>query len=146
MKSRYYSAAAILLLAVTACTSSQGSEEIHVGQLYLRSEVRAFGSEEHLFRGVDWIQGERIVGELHNERIPEWAKSFAIACVQWEEEFTRTVTRDSESGTPQTVIQHGHAEGWILVGDRPGQYHILELTIEFEGTVYHWIDAWDAPE
>ncbi|MBU1048858.1 hypothetical protein KKG90_02425 [Candidatus Bipolaricaulota bacterium] len=75
-----------------------------------------------------------------------WAQSFAIAWVQWEEEFTRTVTRDSESGTPQTVIQHGHAEGWILVGDRPGQYDILELTIEFEGTVYHWIDAWDAPE
>ena len=145
MRSRFCVGALLLLLVLSACDSSPAQENIHVGQLFLRSEVPAFGAQERLFRSVDWSQGDRVIGELRNERIPEWAQSFAIACVQWEEEFTRTVTQDSETGTPQIVVQHGHAEGWILVGDRPGQYYILELTIEFEGIVYHWIDAWEAP-
>lgn len=136
----------IILLALSSCSASNSSEDIHVGQLYLRSEVRAFGSKEKLFRAVDWSEGDTIIGELHNERIPEWAKSFAVACVQWEEDFTRTITQDSESENPQPVVQHGHASGWILVGSGPGQYVILELTIEFEGIVYNWINSWEGSE
>ena len=134
------------LLAISSCDSSESNEDIHVGQLYLRSEVAAFGFRNELFRRPDWPEGDRVIGELYDDRIPEWAERFAIACVQWEEDFTRKFTLNSGSESPQQIVQNGHAEGWILVGDKPHVFHILELTIEFEGIVYEWIDAWDAPE
>lgn len=146
MKKRQVIGVLLCLLALSSCDSANLSDDIHVGQLYLRSEVAVFGFTEQLFRRVDWPEGDRIIGELHNDRIPEWAEAFAVACVQWEEAFTRSFTRNSESEVPQQIVQHGHAEGWILVGDRPNVFHILELTIEFEDVVYDWIDAWDAPE
>jgi hypothetical protein len=134
------------IISLSACDSSALSQDIHVGQLFLRSEISVFGFEEQLFRTVDWSEGDTIIGELHNDRIPKWAERFAIACVQREEDFTRLFLQNSEFEERQQIIQHGHAQGWILVGDRPNVFHILELTIEFEGIVYDWIDAWDAPE
>jgi hypothetical protein len=146
MKTRPLIGLLIILLALSACDSSAPSQDIHIGQLYLRSEISVLGFEEQLFRTVDWSEGDAIIGELHNDRIPEWAEGFAITCVQWEEDFTRSFLQNSESEESQQIIQHGHAQGWILVGDRPGEFHILELTVEFEGITYDWIDAWDAPE
>jgi hypothetical protein len=136
----------IILPALSACDSPNPSQDIYVGQLFLRSEVAVFGFTEQLFRAVDWSEGDTIIGELRNDRIPEWAEGFAIACVQWEEAFTRSFVQNSGSEERQQIIQQGHAQGWILVGDRPNVFHILELTIEFEGITYDWIDAWDAPE
>ncbi len=134
------------LLALTSCSQTSSDEDIRVGQLYLRSEVTAFGTEASLFRAVQWAGKDSLVGELRNDRIPDWAKGFATACVQWEEDFTRTLTLNSDTDSPQQIIQTGHADGWILVGDSAMVFHILELTIEFEGVVYEWIDAWDPPE
>lgn len=146
MKKRQVIGVLLCLLALSSCDSSNSNDDIHVGQLFLRSEVSRFGFKEELFRTVDWSEGDTIIGELHNDRIPEWAEGLAIACVEWEEDFTRSFLRNSESEEPQQIIQYGHAQGWILVGDRPNVYHILELAIEFEGITYDWIDAWDAPE
>jgi len=82
---------------------------------------------------------------MHNDRIPSWADGFAVACVWWEEDFARTLNKRNDTDVLEQITQTGHAEGWILVGDTPMVYHILEMTIEFEGVVYDWIDAWDPP-
>ena len=58
------------LLAISSCDSSESNEDIHVGQLYLRSEVAAFGFRKELFRRPDWLEGDRVIGELHDDRIP----------------------------------------------------------------------------
>lgn len=146
MKTRSLIGLLIIFLVLTSCSTSNSNEDIHVGQLYLRSEVTAFGGKQHLFRAVDWSGGDAVIGELDNERIPEWAKGFARSCVHWEDDFTRSLLQNSESAESQTIVQHGHAQGWILIGERPNVFYILELTVEFEGITYDWIDAWEAPE
>jgi hypothetical protein len=128
-----------VLLSLVACTESQSSQAIRAAQQYMRARAIQPGTENGLYRDVIWDAGERVVGELDEERFPDWARGLFIACVHWEEAFTKE-SSDAVTGEPR--IQHGHAEGWILIGD--GIYHhILELTVDFDSYHFDWIHAWE---
>ena len=128
-----------LILGLTACASSESDTAIRVAQQYMRARTIQPGSSNNLYRNVTWDAGDRVVGELDEERFPDWARGMYVACVRWEETFTRAVA-DDETGV--TTTQHGRADGWILIGD--GMYHhILELTVDFDGHHFDWIRAWE---
>ena len=127
------------LTSLVACTESPSAQAIRAAQQYMRARAIQPGTENGLYRNVTWDAGNHVVGELDEDRFPDWARGMFIACVHWEETFTRKGT-DAETGG--TRIQHGRAEGWILIGD--GLYcHILELTVDFDGHHFDWIRAWE---
>lgn len=138
---RYAAIVAVVstLTSLTACTESPSSKAIRAAQQYMRARTIQPGIENGLYRSVTWNAGDRVVGELDEERFPDWARGTFIACVHWEESFSR-VSTDAATGDSRT--QQGHAEGWILIGE--GLYsYILELTVDFDGHHFDWIRAWN---
>jgi hypothetical protein len=136
----------LLVCFLAACSSSDADESIRIGQDLLRAYATQPGLEYNLYRRVTWDEGDRLVGELDDAAFPDWARGAFSACVRWEESFHRDITNpETGPGEPTHVRQTGHAEGWILVGEDM-RYHILELTVTFDGQTFDWIRAWEPPE
>jgi hypothetical protein len=141
-------ALAFLLLSVCflAACSSGADKYIRIGQDLLRAYAMQPGLEYNLYRRVTWDEGDRVVGTLDDEAFPDWARGAFSACVRWEERFHRDIANpEAGPGEPTQIRQTGHAAGWILVGEDM-RYHILELTVTFDGQTFDWIRAWDPPE
>ena len=136
----------LICLLVSACSSSDTDKYLRIAQLQLRAHSTQPGLKYNLYRRVTWDEGERVVGELDENAFPEWARGAFDACVHWEESFYRDAANpEAGPGEPTHVRETGHAEGWILVGEGM-RFHILELTVTFEGQTFDWIRAWDPPE
>ena len=132
-------------LFLAACSSSN-VDYIRIAQHQFRAYTRQPGLEYNLYRLVTWDEGDRLVGEIDEEAFPDWAQGAFSACVHWQESFHRDITNpETGPGLPTHIRQTGHAEGWILVGQGM-RYHILELTVTFEGQTFEWISAWDPPD
>ena len=83
--------------------------------------------------------------QLDEEAFPDWARGAVSACIHWEESLHRDITNpDAGPDQPTQLRQVGRAEGWILVGEDM-RYHILELTVTFEGQTFEWIRAGEGP-
>ena len=135
----------LLCLLVTAC-SSDADKYVRIAQLQLRAHSTQPGLKYNLYRRVTWDEGDRLIGELDDAAFPDWARGAFAACVRWEESFHRDITNpETGPGEPEQIRQTGHAEGWILVGEGM-RFHILELTVTFEGQTFEWICAWEPPE
>ena len=134
----------ILLLA--ACSSTDTDRFIRIAQHQLRAHATQPGLANNLFRRVTWDEGDRLVGVLDDTAFPDWARGSYAACVRWEEGFYREIA-NPEIGPdqPPRIRQTGSANGWILVGEGM-RYHVLELTVTFDGQTFEWIRAWDPPE
>ena len=136
----------LICLLVSACSSSDTDKYLRIAQLQLRAHSTQPGLKYNLYRRVTWDAGDRIVGEVDDDAFPDWARGAFDACVHWEESFHRDAANpDIGPGEPEQIRQTGHAEGWILVGEGI-RFHILELTVTFEGQTFDWIRAWDPPE
>jgi len=133
------------ILLLSACSSTDTSKFVRIGQHQLRAHAMQPGADNNLFRRVTWDEGDRLVGELDDAASPDWARGLYDACVHWEESFYREVANPKTGpGEPQRIRQTGWAEGWILVGESM-RYHILELTVLFDGQTFEWIRAWEPP-
>ena len=134
-----------ICLFLFACSSSNREKYLRIAQLQLRAYSVQPGVQNNLFRRVTWDEGERVIGELDDSVFPEWARGAFDACIRWEESFHREAANpDAGPGEPSHVRQTGHANGWILVGEGM-RFHILELTVTFEGQTFDWIRAWEPP-
>jgi len=136
----------LICLLLSACASTDTGKYIRIAQLQLRAHSTQPGLEYNLYRRILWDEDDRVAEELDEAAFPEWARGAFDACVHWEENFHRDVA-NPEAGPdePERIRQTGHAEGWILVGEGM-RFHILELTVTFEGQTFDWIRAWDPPE
>ena len=133
-------------LLLAACSSSKTDEYIRIAQHQFRAYSAQPGLEYNLYSLVPWDAGDRLVGELDEEAFPDWARGAFSACVHWEESFHRQAANPQTGpGEPTHIRQTGHAEGWILVGEGM-RFHVLELTVTFDGQTFEWIRAWDPPE
>ena len=136
----------LLCLLLSACSSTDTDKYLRIAQLQLRAHSTQPGLKYNLYRRVLWDEDDRVVGDLDEAAFPEWARGAFVACVHWEESFHRDVANPAAApGEPERIRQTGHAEGWILVGEGM-RFHILELTVTFEGQTFDWIRAWDPPE
>lgn len=134
------------ILLLSACSSTDTSGLIRIGQRQLRAHATQPGVINNLFRRVTWDEGDRPVGVSDDTAFPDWARGSYAVCVRWEESFYREVANpDTGPDQPPRIRQTGLAKGWILVGEGM-RYHILELTVTFEGQTFEWIHAWDPPE
>lgn len=134
------------ILLLSACSSSDADKYVRIAQHQLRAHAIQPGLKYNLYRTVTWDEGDRLVGELDDEAFPDWARGAFSACVHWEESFYRdTANREIGPSEPTHIRQTGHAEGWILIGEGM-RYHVLELTVTFDGQTFEWIRAWDPPE
>lgn len=145
---KQFSVAVLLfcILLLIGCSSTNSDKYIRIGQHQLRAHATQPGQTYNLFRRVTWEEGDRLVGVLDDTAFPDWARGLYVACIRWEESFYRDIA-NPEIGPdqPREIRQTGLAKGWILVGEDM-RYHVLELTVTFDGRTFDWIRAWDPPE
>ncbi|MFC2078698.1 hypothetical protein ACFLSZ_01805 [Candidatus Bipolaricaulota bacterium] len=135
----------MMMLIVAACSSVGPKQYITAGQLLLRTEAEKALQEEIGFWFSEWDEGSNVVGELDDERFPDWARDSYAACIHWKETFQReTINSNRQQGEPLQTIVTGSAEGWILMKESL-DWHILELRVAYEDEEFLWIEAWDAP-
>jgi hypothetical protein len=137
----------LVVLALPACEPPQSKTAIRAAQQYMRAMTVQPGSRNNLYRSVVWDAGDRVVGELDDDRFPDWARPYFVACVRWEETFYREIANpaaQTDPTAPARIRQTGRAQGWILMGEG-SRSRILELTVDFDGHHFDWIDNWEAP-
>lgn len=136
----------LVVLFLAACSSTGPAQYITASQLLLKNEAEKALQEEIGFWFSEWDEASNVVGESDDERFPEWARDNYAACIHWRGTFQReTINSNRQQGEPLRIIVTGSAEGWILL-KASLEWHILELSVEYEDETFLWIDAWDPPQ